>query len=198
MISNNFSTTNQFDASSQLISILSASTLLSSILHAIIATQKRINKSDDNIESVMKKEMQVILYHIQILKQDLNQSNIKAEVYIHITANKTLRPRINNSISSKKMCIVCSRSHYTSHRHFNRFISCLHTVPIKCTLSSAPLQRHVIFINCSKYDYIGSVCEKDKKKKSSKILYTVCIHLVFQGLNICTYIQKGHREERRT
>ncbi|KAL0137658.1 hypothetical protein V8B55DRAFT_1578525 [Mucor lusitanicus] len=79
VLSNNFSTTNQFEASSQLISILSASTLLSSILHAIIATQKRINKSDDNIESVMKKEMQVILYHIQILKQDLNQSNIKAE-----------------------------------------------------------------------------------------------------------------------
>ena len=59
---------------------MSASTLLSSILHAIIATQKRINKSDDNIENVIKKEMQVILYHIQMLKQDLNKSTIKAEV----------------------------------------------------------------------------------------------------------------------
>ncbi|KAI9274875.1 hypothetical protein EDC94DRAFT_591325 [Helicostylum pulchrum] len=79
---------NPLDASSQIISVLSASTLLSSIIHAIITTQKRLNKSDENIESIIKKEMQVILYHIQILKQDLNQSTIREsaqEAIIHHT-----------------------------------------------------------------------------------------------------------------
>lgn len=128
--------------------------MLSSILHATIATQKRINKSDDNIESVIKKEMQVILYHIQILKQDLNESMIKAEVQYCKHANDFL--------CIKEQCaIVCSRSYYTSYRHFNRFISSIYSFSIKCTISSAPLQRHVIFINY--YYYYGR--EKRRKKR---------------------------------
>jgi hypothetical protein len=74
--------TDTLEASSQIISVLSASTLLSSIIHAIISTQRRINRQDEYIEEVIKKEIQVILYHIQILKQELNQSIMKAEVIL--------------------------------------------------------------------------------------------------------------------
>lgn len=71
------------DASSHIISILSASTLLSSIIHAIINTQRRLQKSDENIENVIKKEIKVILYHIQTLRQHLNQASIEAEVHLN-------------------------------------------------------------------------------------------------------------------
>jgi hypothetical protein len=39
-----------------------------------------MNRSDENIERVIKKEMEVVLYHIQILKQELHQVKNTSEV----------------------------------------------------------------------------------------------------------------------
>jgi hypothetical protein len=63
----------------------------------MITTQKRSNKSDPRIENIIKKEMQVVLYHIQILKQNLlsNQSQVNAEevnaAYEKLESNMKLR-----------------------------------------------------------------------------------------------------------